>query len=543
MFVGGVVVVKPFLASGVALAALVLAGGASAADLPSRKTVFVEPPLLTWTGFYIGVHSGTSAGDVSSTRSFFAPAGPGAPEFQKLNSRLPFGDLFIGAQAGYNWQMPSGLVVGVETDFSLGILRKRASADYVDIVPGFFNTVGGRARFGLDWQGSTRLRLGYAVTPRFLPYVTGGLAYAAIAGDTHWSTDAFGIGNTSIVDGAGSSVKLGWTLGAGFEYALGGNLTFKTEYLYAQYGGASYVLPTLHNPLFGASGSGPMESHTVGVHTLRSGFNYKFGAPVIASSGGGPLGLFADVAGPRPVWTGFYIGLNGGYGGGVLESQLNQFQPTLGGFEAQGIHTKLGMTGFSIGGQAGYNYEFANHLVAGLETDLQWGGAKTRGDAAFGDFQPGFAQGLVGSIRYGLDWHGSTRLRLGYAMGNGVLTYVTGGLAYGELNGRVSWTSGNNFFPLVGLVDGQASGVKLGWTAGFGGEYPINDRLSLRSEFLYARYAGMPVGGGGSINVPAFATGPMVQSLQVRSVGVSTARVGLNWKLAGFGATPVVAKY
>lgn len=533
---------KIVLASGVALSAFILAGAASAADLPSRKAALIAPPpLMTWTGFYIGLHSGTSAGDVSSRRSFFAPAGVGAPEFQTLDSKLPFGDLFIGAQAGYNWQMQSGLVVGVETDFSVGVLRKSARVDYVDINPGFFNTVTGNARFGLDWQGSTRLRLGYAMTPRFLPYVTGGLAYAAIAGSTRWSTDAFLIGNTSIVDGAGSSVKLGWTVGAGFEYALGGNLTFKTEYLYAQYGGASYLLPTAHNPLFGASGTGPVASNTVGVHTLRSGFNYKFGAPVLVANGGGPLGLFADVPGPRPVWTGFYVGLNGGYGGGVLESQLNQFQPTIFGFEAQGVHTKLGMTGFSIGGQAGYNYEFANHIVAGIETDLQWGGAKTRGVASFADMRPAFGQGLVGSVRYGQDWNGSTRLRLGYAMGNGTLTYITGGVAYAGISGRIGWNSGNVFFPSVGAVDGSASATKLGWTMGFGGEYPINDRLSVRSEFLYARYAGMPVGGGGTINVVG--TAPMVQRLDVRSISTSTARVGFNYKLGGYAATPVVAKY
>lgn len=532
---------KSFLSSGVALTALLLAGAASAADLPSRKAVLVDPPLMTWTGFYIGLNSGTSAGDVSSTRSFFAPAGVGAPEFQNLTSSLPFGDLFVGAQAGYNLQLANRMVIGVETDISVGVLRKRASAEYVDIVPGFFNTVAGRARFGLDWQGSTRLRLGYAVTPRFLPYVTGGLAYAAIAGDTRWSTDAFGVGNTSIVDGAGSSVKLGWTLGAGFEYALGGNLTLKAEYLYAQYGSASYLLPTLHNPLFGASGSGPVESRTVGVHTLRSGFNYKFGAPVIASTGGGPFGLFADVPGPRPVWTGFYLGVNGGYGAGVLDSQLTQFQPTIFGFEAQGIHTRLGMGGFLAGGQAGYNHEFASHIVAGIETDIQWGGAKTRGDATFNDFQPGFGQGFAGSVRYGLDWHGSTRLRLGYAMGNGTLAYVTAGVAYAGLAGRINWTSGNTVFPIVGSVAGSASGAKLGWTLGFGGEYPISDRLSIRSEFLYARYAGLPVGGGGTINV--FGTGPMVQGLEVRSVGTSTARVGLNWKMGGFDPAPVVARY
>lgn len=76
---------------------------------------------------------------------------------------------------------------------------------------------------------------------------------------------------------------------------------------------------------------------------------------------------------------------------------------------------------------------------------------------------------------------------------------------------------------------------------GPGRRYPISDGLSIRSELLYARYAGLPVGGGGTIN--AAPIGPMVQALEVRSVGTWTTRLGLNWKLGGFAAAPVVAKY
>lgn len=540
---GANVTIRTFLASDVAFGVLATAGAAGAADLPARKAAIVAPPLLTWTGFYVGLSSGTSAGDISSAYTFFGPApGPAAPEVQRIGSKLPFGDLFIVGQAGYNWQMANGVVLGVETDFSFGVLRKHAKADFSLYFPGFYNKLYGQARYGLDWQGSTRLRLGYALTPRFMPYVTGGLAYAAIAGDANWNTYVPGA-QTSTADGAGSSVRLGWTLGAGFEYALGANLTFKTEYLYAQYGGAAYNLAMARQPAFGASGAGPNAADSVGVHTLRSGFNWKFGAPIIAATGGGPLGLFADVPGPRPVWTGFYAGVNGGYGAGQLDSRLTQFQTTLGGFELEDIRTRLGMRGFLAGGQLGYNFEFANHVVAGLETDLQWGGARTRGDVNFSDIVPGFAQALVGNARYGVDWFGSTRLRLGYAMDNGVLTYVTGGLAYAGLSGRINWTSSVTGAPIVAAVDGSSSGVKLGWTVGLGGEYPINDSLSIKSEFLYTRYAGMPVGGGGTLNAPGFATGPMAQRLDVGSVGVSLARVGLNWKIGGFGAAPVAAKY
>ena len=512
----------------------------------------MAPPVFTWTGFYLGFNGGSAAGDVTSVRSFFAPpgAGAGSPEIQYLNSRLPFGDAFLGLQAGYNHQFGNGVVLGLETDFQFGLLRKHASAQYDDAFFGaggllFHNNLSGSARFGLDWYGTTRLRLGYALTPRFLPYLTAGLAYAAVAGDTSWATAAEpGIGVTSIVDGAGSTIKLGWAVGGGFEYALGGRLSFKADYLYTEYGGASFPLTTLHAPAFGASGGGPLASRTVGVHAFRSGLNWKFGGDAVsAPAGDGLLAMFGFfTSSPRTSWTGLYVGANAGYGSGILESTLNQAQPNPGAvLEVQSVRTKLGIGGFSGGGQVGYNYEFANKIVAGVETDLQWGGAKIRGDAGFGDFQPGFSQGFNGQVRYGQDWFGTTRVRLGYASDYGVFSYLTGGLAYSGLSGSVSYTSGFTGVPMNTLANGSASGVRLGFAIGAGGEYALTENLSIRSEFLYTRTSGLPLGGGGTL--AAGVASPMFQRLSVKDVGIATTRVGLNWKLGWGGPERVVAKY
>ncbi|MGA8950151.1 MAG: outer membrane beta-barrel protein [Xanthobacteraceae bacterium] len=81
---------------------------------------------------------------------------------------------------------------------------------------------------GADMQsfGTLRGRIGYAVGSNggWLPYVTGGLAVGDIK-----SWDAFWPASSS-------DFRAGWTIGGGIETILAANLTFKLEYLYADFG-------------------------------------------------------------------------------------------------------------------------------------------------------------------------------------------------------------------------------------------------------------------------------------------------------------------
>jgi len=84
--------------------------------------------------------------------------------------------------------------------------------------------------------------------------------------------------------------------------------------------------------------------------------------------------LPADVAPARPqavphaaapvpfTWSGFYIGLNGGYGWGRSNWRDPATDPTLRGF---------GLSGGVVGGQLGYNWQ-TGPFVLGLESDLDW---------------------------------------------------------------------------------------------------------------------------------------------------------------------------
>ena len=77
------------------------------------------------------------------------------------------------------------------------------------------------------------------------------------------------------------------------------------------------------------------------------------------------------VAVPVFTWSGFYVGVSGGYGGdkfvypASVSSAVNLFAP----ITAQASVTS---SGFLFGGTVGYNYQFSSGLVAGLEADWSW---------------------------------------------------------------------------------------------------------------------------------------------------------------------------
>ena len=130
------------------------------------------------------------------------------------------------------------------------------------------------------WFGTTRLRLGYRPTDRLLTYATGGIAYssfsAGLSRSFFDSIDGPAVGSWA---GWGSTTRLGWAAGAGAEYALWRNVSFKTEYLYTQYAGFStaYQGADTDNAYYLETTHGTLSTGTIGIHLVRGGLNWKFG--------------------------------------------------------------------------------------------------------------------------------------------------------------------------------------------------------------------------------------------------------------------------
>ena len=155
-------------------------------------------------------------------------------------------------------------------------------------------------------------------------------------------------------------------------------------------------------------------------------------------------------------WTGWYAGVNYGTG-------LSQTQGTATGFV--GSFDRAG-TGYSVGVQGGYNWQFNPNWVAGLELDINWLGIDRRLEAWN---NPGNFFGVK------TEWYGTIRGRLGYTSSPS-LFYVTGGAAFVDVKNR---------FDRGGLPQASSSETTGGWTAGWGTETMLGGNWSAKAEYLY----------------------------------------------------------
>jgi outer membrane immunogenic protein len=308
---------KKLFVSTFAVAAVLTAGHAVAADLPSRKgppPVFLPPPPL-WAGFYAGLNAGygwDASPSVNAT-GYAISNGLDVPLERTLASASAFGasgsagangDGFIGgAQAGYNYQWGGNFVVGFEADIQGSGIRGRGHfigmhANASDIegathINSVFSTV--EHEKSVDWLGTARGRLGYLVTPTLLVYATGGLAYGGVRADSRvaqsWGgPDAVNVALLSASSGGSfSDTRVGWTVGGGVEWMFAPNLSLKAEYLYYDLGSVSWnsgFIATFTNQAISPANIVGARSQTrFDGHVARAGVNYHFnwGAPVVAS--------------------------------------------------------------------------------------------------------------------------------------------------------------------------------------------------------------------------------------------------------------------
>ncbi len=208
-------------------------------------------------------------------------------------------DLFTaGAVLGYNYQHNS-IIVGLEADFSY--LGRNPDASFVARAPvvvgvnplpislggGDYITskalIEGEGNNEARWLATVRGRFGFAVD-RALVYATGGLAIGRVkSAATIAVNDSFlGFPTVDAVwSGSYSKTRVGWALGAGFQYAVSENWSVKAEYLHYDLGKHSYTLNSV-NPdsvLPYDSGDYAMtvraNARTSG-DIVRVGLNYRF---------------------------------------------------------------------------------------------------------------------------------------------------------------------------------------------------------------------------------------------------------------------------
>jgi outer membrane immunogenic protein len=222
-------------------------------------------------------------------------------------------------------------------------------------------------------------------------------------------------------------------------------------------------------------------------------------------------------------WSGFYAGVNGGYGGGNFTYPVGIDLVVPDGFEDADIdeqeeflddlpfglgdgldpevleggdvvnlatgEASLTAGGFVGGVQAGFNLMASENVLLGIEADIQ--ASSISGNVSAGITTPGEFELLDAGTN--LDWYGTLRLRAGLTHDR-FLGYVTGGLAYGQTSSSIS---------LLGSEIGSVENDLWGWTVGAGVEYAVTDQISIKTEYGYVDLgtaelvSGTLLGGGG----------------------------------------------
>jgi len=207
----------------------------------------------TWTGFYVGGHVGYGFqpsddnetilfdtnldGNFGDTVNTSAPANAFSPGFcgGAANGTAPAAGcdddrdgVDYGIQAGFDYEMDGGFVVGVVGDYTRSRLRDSVAA--FSTTPAQY-TMTRRLRDVFTLRG----RVGFA-TGRALIYATAGLAYGKIR-------NSFATTNTAnSFTGNGNEHGWGYTFGGGVEQRLGSNFSIGLQYLYQSIKADEYVV-------------------------------------------------------------------------------------------------------------------------------------------------------------------------------------------------------------------------------------------------------------------------------------------------------------
>ncbi|WP_245501297.1 outer membrane protein [Lichenibacterium minor] len=247
---------------------------------------------------------------------------------------------------------------------------------------------------------------------------------------------------------------------------------------------------------------------------------------------------------PVPVftWTGAYFGVNAGasfdqntpfhlYDG----NGLTLANTSLGTIRPEHFHNSD--SGFTAGGQVGYNYQFTGFgsglfgpnsgFVVGAEADASYIDGGTSG--TYTGLNAAGTTSATNTFRSGIDFLGTVRGRVGYGFDR-LLVYGTGGFAYGDaFQSAALYTAGN---PSLMRYFGSHSGIQTGYTYGGGVEYALptasflnvfhSSAVTIKAEYLRYDLGHANFAADGLTTTTAYA-------IRSKTEG-DIARVGLNYK-------------
>lgn len=472
-------------------------GPLSAADLPVKTQPSVAP-VWSWTGLYVGAHSGAMWGKTKFSDPF-------GPSIFGDTARTP-GYLF-GGQIGYNWQQGgSPWVFGLEADVSA------LDSDGTITCFAFSGTfISANCRVRPRALGAFAGRIGYAVGPsgRTLFYAKGGAAWAH---DTINVTTNNLFNSGATIATASSHTRWGWTVGAGLEQALTPAWSLKLEYDYLHFGGVNVATPASESVTpDGAATSVPgnVSSASQQLHLVKVGLNYRWGAdPWARWDSAAALPAIPVKAPPRvavwaPGWE-FEIGPRYWYGsnrfqwdnagavGGLVQSRLTYDDRTTHAGELFGrVDSPSGIfvKGFIGGGKT----------RDGHMNDEDWGIQDRPGAPQISYTNTRHAK-VDGNVRYatidvGYSWLRGADYKVGTFIGYNYFRETMNAFGCVQIasptNPGAPCAPGNPSFQPIPTTGAAVITERAEWRSvrlGIVGEYMLTDRLKLTGEAAYLPY-------------------------------------------------------
>lgn len=291
---------------------------------------------------------------------------------------------------------------------------------------------------------------------------------------------------------------------------------------------------------------------------------------------------------PPPMWSGFYAGLNVGYGVGTSNSVTTSGLPFDPWAENQRIHSAqwnerslafsaanssnfaMSQAGILGGGQVGYNYMVMDRYLIGFETDFQGSaisGANSQYSMVTDELYFGTTAELSrrdtlggGSVSAGINWFGTARGRVGYLITPNLLAFGTGGLTYGDVYANVSpvaysaFSIKNNGLRPYGVspafsFPGSQNSLLVGWNAGGGFEWMFMSNWSVKAEAIYYNLGSQNVSNQlatQTVNYQRLIAGnesgwALFSNTKVNYAGI-IARMGVNYHF-NFASAPIIPKF
>ena len=163
-------------------------------------------------------------------------------------------------------------------------------------------------------------------------------------------------------------------------------------------------------------------------------------------------------------WTGAYLGVHVGYASIDTDTVAGAAGGPLGAVLPNG---EIDPDGFMFGAHAGYNRQFGNGFVVGVEAEIA--GMNVDGAAD--------CPAVVFECSVDVNVHANATARLGYGFGRAMI-YGEAGVSYIDADFQAD--------PGMAANVESGSDSDTGWLIGVGAEYAATDRLIVKAEYNYA---------------------------------------------------------